>query len=74
MSFDKESINIIGAGLTGLSAAITLARAGRNCNLISMLPSERAQSAISLQILFIRFLRLKNPSPKVWVWAPQPMP
>lgn len=47
MSFDKESINIIGAGLTGLSAAITLARAGRNCNLISMLPSERAQSVMA---------------------------
>ena len=47
MSFDKESVNIIGAGLAGLSAAITLARAGRNCNLISMLPSERAQSVMA---------------------------
>lgn len=47
MSFDKESVNIIGAGLAGLSAAITLSRAGTVCNLISMLPSERAQSVMA---------------------------
>ncbi len=47
MSCDKESVNIIGAGLAGLSAAITLARAGVGCNLISMLPSERAQSVMA---------------------------
>lgn len=47
MSFDKESVNIIGAGLAGLSAAITLARTGTVCNLVSMLPSERAQSVMA---------------------------
>ena len=39
--------NITGAGLAGLSAAITLARSGIACRLISMLPSERAQSVLA---------------------------
>ena len=39
--------NIAGAGLAGLSAAITLARSGIACRLISMLPSERAQSVLA---------------------------
>ena len=41
------SINVIGAGLAGLSAAITLARENIKCNLISLLPSERAQSVLA---------------------------
>ena len=40
-------INIAGAGLSGLSAAITLAKAGTVCNLISAQPSERAQSVLA---------------------------
>ena len=40
-------INIIGAGLAGLSAAITLAKKGISCNLISNYPSERAQSVMA---------------------------
>ena len=43
----RGSINIIGAGLSGLSAAITLAEAGLACNLISSQPSERAQSVLA---------------------------
>ena len=39
--------NIAGAGLAGLSAAITLAQSGIACRLISMLPSERAQSVLA---------------------------
>lgn len=39
--------NIIGAGLAGLSAALTLAQAGEKCNLISYAPSERAQSVMA---------------------------
>ncbi len=42
-----ERVNIIGAGLAGLSAAITLAQRGIACNLISKLPSERAQSVLA---------------------------
>ena len=42
-----EKINIIGAGLSGLSAAIALAEAGRPCRLISAQPSERAQSVLA---------------------------
>ena len=42
-----ERINIIGAGLAGLSAAITLARGGVGCNLISLQHSERAQSVLA---------------------------
>ncbi|MBR1444091.1 MAG: FAD-binding protein, partial [Firmicutes bacterium] len=40
-------INIIGAGLAGLSAAITLAKNGRKCRLVSKQPSERAQSVLA---------------------------
>lgn len=40
-------INIIGAGLAGLSAAIRLAEAGIASNLISLQPSERAQSVLA---------------------------
>ena len=40
-------INIIGAGLAGLSAAITLAERNVFCNLISNYPSERAQSVMA---------------------------
>ena len=32
-------VNIIGAGLAGLSAAITLAEKGISCNLVSNYPS-----------------------------------
>ena len=42
-----EKINIIGAGISGLAAAIRLAEAGRPCRLISSLPSERAQSVLA---------------------------
>ena len=42
-----EKINIIGAGLAGLTAAITLAKGGRHCRLISLQPSERAQSVLA---------------------------
>ena len=38
---------IIGAGLSGLTAAVTLAQAGRACVLVSMQPSERAQSVLA---------------------------
>ena len=44
---DGKTVNVIGAGLAGLSAAITLARAGISCNLISSLYSERAQSVLA---------------------------
>ena len=40
-------INIIGAGLAGLSAAITLAENGVKSNLISSMQSERAQSVMA---------------------------
>lgn len=40
-------INIIGAGLAGLSASISLAKRGIACNLISNFPSERAQSVMA---------------------------
>ena len=40
-------VNIIGAGLAGLSAAIALAERGIACNLISQMPSERAQSVLA---------------------------
>ncbi|MBQ8151619.1 MAG: FAD-binding protein [Firmicutes bacterium] len=42
-----ERINIAGAGLAGLSAAIHLAQLGVRTNLISVLPSERAQSVLA---------------------------
>lgn len=40
-------INIIGAGLAGLSAALTLAEHGIKSNLISSMQSERAQSVMA---------------------------
>lgn len=43
----EKTVNVIGAGLAGLSASITLARAGICCNLISVVPSERAQSVLA---------------------------
>ena len=42
-----KAVNIIGAGLAGLSAAITLAKKGIGSNLISAQPSERAQSVLA---------------------------
>ena len=42
-----QRINIVGAGLAGLSAALTLAEAGKGCRLISPMPSERAQSVMA---------------------------
>lgn len=42
-----EMINIIGAGLAGLSAAITLAENNISCKLISLQSSERAQSVLA---------------------------
>ena len=41
------SINIIGAGLAGLSAALTLAEQNIPCNLVSYAPSERSQSVMA---------------------------
>ncbi|MBO5574335.1 MAG: FAD-binding protein [Clostridium sp.] len=40
-------VNIIGAGLAGLSAALTLAEQNIPSNLISLQPSERAQSVLA---------------------------
>lgn len=42
-----SKVHIIGAGLAGLSAAITLAEQGVSCDLISVQPSERAQSVLA---------------------------
>ncbi len=42
-----QTVNIIGAGLAGLSAAITLAESGVSSRLISLQPSERAQSVLA---------------------------
>ncbi|MBR1770770.1 MAG: FAD-binding protein [Lachnospiraceae bacterium] len=42
-----QNINIIGAGLAGLSAAITLAEHNIPSNLFSLQPSERAQSVLA---------------------------
>ncbi len=44
---DDTYINIIGAGLAGLSAAITLAKKGCHVRLFSVQPSERAQSNLA---------------------------
>ena len=41
------AVNIVGAGLAGLSAALTLARMEIPCRLISPMPSERAQSVMA---------------------------
>ena len=43
----KHTVNIIGAGLAGLSSALTLARKGVHVNLVSPMPSERAQSVMA---------------------------
>lgn len=40
-------VNIVGAGLAGMSAAISLAKSGIVSNLISNYPSERAQSVMA---------------------------
>ena len=42
-----ERVKIIGAGLAGLTAAITLAQNGYKSTLISLQPSERAQSVMA---------------------------
>ncbi len=42
-----ETVNIIGAGLAGLAAAVTLAEADVSVNLVSVQPSERAQSVLA---------------------------
>ncbi|MBQ7641980.1 MAG: FAD-binding protein [Acholeplasmatales bacterium] len=42
-----DTINIIGAGLAGLMAAINLAKHNIKSNLISNMPSERAQSVLA---------------------------
>ena len=47
MDSSKLQVNIVGAGLAGLSAAITLARLEVPCRLFSLLPSERAQSVLA---------------------------
>ncbi len=47
LSDNTLQANIAGAGLAGLSAAITLAHSGISCRLISLLPSERAQSVLA---------------------------
>ncbi|MDO4615095.1 MAG: FAD-binding protein, partial [Lachnospiraceae bacterium] len=44
---DRECVQIVGAGLAGLSAAITLAEHNIRCQLISQYPSERAQSVMA---------------------------
>ena len=43
----QKMVTIVGAGLSGLSAAITLARKGIGSFLISSQPSERAQSVLA---------------------------
>ena len=40
-------VNIIGAGMAGLSAAISLSEKGIRCNLVSVQTSERAQSVLA---------------------------
>ena len=42
-----DGVIIIGAGLSGLSAALTLAEHGKRCILVSAQPSERAQSVLA---------------------------
>lgn len=42
-----RKVIIIGAGLSGLACAVTLAKAGRECLLISKQVSERAQSVLA---------------------------
>jgi succinate dehydrogenase / fumarate reductase flavoprotein subunit len=43
----EENIIIIGAGLAGISAAITIAKQGKSCILVSAQASERAQSVLA---------------------------
>jgi len=43
----EKVVNVVGSGISGLSAAIALARHGVHCNLISSMPSERAQSVLA---------------------------
>jgi succinate dehydrogenase / fumarate reductase flavoprotein subunit len=45
--YREEKVNIIGAGLAGLMAAITLAEKGVGSRLFSVQPSERAQSVMA---------------------------
>ena len=47
MREQRTAVNIIGAGLAGLSAAMTCARQGVRARLISLQPSERAQSNLA---------------------------
>ncbi len=44
---NDKVVNIVGAGLAGLSAAITLSKLGVSSRLISSMPSERAQSVLA---------------------------
>ena len=41
------NIIIIGAGLSGLTAAVTIAKSGKSCSLVSLQASERAQSVLA---------------------------
>ena len=43
----NKVINVIGSGIAGLNATITLSEAGFHTNLISLMPSERAQSVLA---------------------------
>lgn len=47
MNRENRTVNIIGAGLAGLSAALTLAERGIHTRLISVQASERAQSNLA---------------------------
>ena len=47
VSENRQMINILGAGLAGLSAAKTLAEASVPVRLFSVQPSERAQSNLA---------------------------
>ena len=47
MIYTKKGVNIIGAGLSGLLAAMTLAERGIECAVYSSQPSERAQSVLA---------------------------
>ena len=47
MNRGKECVNIIGAGLAGISAALHLAEAGRYCRIFASQEPERAQSNLA---------------------------